>query len=693
MQRPAASEGRILELLDHAVVVGDLSGAIVSWSPGAERLYGWERHEVLGRPIHELMAPWLAETIDRSERLVRSTSGPVTEVVSQRRRDGSSFVARIVSRSLHGDGGELSGLVAVLSDVGEEVSSAVALERSERPLRALLEHASDVALVVGRDGMLSYASPATKRVLGYEPDELIGTAASKLIHPEDLEIGRGAVLAAIETGETPTVEWRVRHVDASWRLVRGTIADHRGEPGVEGFVVNLRDVTERRRFEASLTRQALQDPLTALPNRALLSDRLDGAITRTRRSGLLLAVVYLDLDRFRAVNDSLGHEAGDRFLRIVAKRMRTAIGADPTLARFSADAFVAVIESVADIAWAIELAERVARAVTAPLRLLGSELVPSASIGVVVTAAERGTTAASLIRDADVATRHAKRRGGGRVEVFDEEMRFALLGRLSLEADLRRAIGHEELVVHYQPVVSLDGDIRGAEALVRWEHPVRGMLPPADFIEMAEETGLIGPLGESVLRAACRQAALWRSAIAPSLTMAVNVSARQLAVPEFGSLVLKVLADEQLEPSALCLEITETALEADPEVALSSLARLAGLGVRLAVDDFGTGYSSLVQLRRFPVHLLKLDRLFVAGLGRNKDDSTIVGAVVELAHSLGLRAVAEGVETEAQRRELQRFGCDLAQGFLWAKPVDAAGFEMALSHSRPLRASGAGQAG
>jgi diguanylate cyclase (GGDEF)-like protein len=445
----------------------------------------------------------------------------------------------------------------------------------------------------------------------------------------------------------------------------------------------IRDVSQRHALEEQLTRQALTDSLTGLPNRALLRDRLATAVARLDRNPGLAAVMMLDMDRFKVVNDSLGHVAGDEMLKIVAERIRSVVRVGDTVGRVGGDEFVVVAEDFDDTSEVVFLADRIIEAVSEPLELQGLELHPGASIGIAV-ATDSSSTADKLLRDADLSMYRAKERGGGSAELFDDELYAKALARLELEAELRRAIEEEQLRVYYQPVVSFDGKVSGFEALVRWQHPERGMISPIDFIPLAEETGLVVPLGAWVLEKAAEQVAAWHDMIDAELTLSVNLSSRQLADPELPAVVRRILAETGLPAGKLCLELTETALIEDPQSAERCLTELRALGVRIGVDDFGTGYSSLIYVRRFPVQVLKLDRLFVAGLGESAEDETIAGSVIHLAHELGLEAVAEGVETLDQLHTLDSLGCDLAQGFYWSKPRPANEIELVLLDGHKL---------
>jgi diguanylate cyclase (GGDEF)-like protein len=417
-----------------------------------------------------------------------------------------------------------------------------------------------------------------------------------------------------------------------------------------------------------LAHRVLHDPLTDLPNRTLFFDRLALALARLRRNKTSIAVLFIDLDNFKVVNDSLGHSAGDRLLVELSGRLRGAMRPSDTIARFGGDEFVVLCEDIADARDAVMVGQRIVEATAQPFELEGREMYATTSVGVAL-AISPDATPETLLRDADAAMYRAKECGPGRVEVFDEALRQRIMERLDLENGLRRALVNGELRVYYQPEVSMADDrMIAVEALVRWEHPERGLLEPATFIPLAEQTGLIVDIGAWVLREACRQVASWR-AEGSDIGVAVNVSARQLTQPDIVELVQGALDESGLPADALCLEITESAVMRDPETALASLALVKELGVKIAIDDFGIGFSSLAQLKELlPLYALKVDRSFISGLADDDRDSAIVAAVVMMASTLGVRAVAEGVETEAQMAQARALGCDVSQGFFFTEP-------------------------
>jgi diguanylate cyclase (GGDEF)-like protein/PAS domain S-box-containing protein len=633
--------------------------------------------------------------------------GRIVEAESLPKEDGSKallafdpgtetvfFVPLLVQARLRGmvlvlTGSTLSeGRKAILEALGREIalvleSAALAEEahrrKSEERFRSLIQNSSDVVAVVGADGVTHYVSPAVERILGYKSQDAIDHSVfmPPIMHPEDIDRVR-MVFAGLtgSTGASATADFRLRHADGRWIHVEAIAKNLLNDPSIGGIVVNYRDITERKTFEERLRHQAFHDPLTDLPNRALFMDRLGHALVRMKRSKRTAAVLFLDLDNFKLVNDSLGHEAGDRLLVSVAKRLRGCLRAEDTTARFGGDEFTILLEDVTHAGDAVRVASQITQALKAPFALEGRELFISTSIGIALSTSGHERPA-DLLRNADAALYRAKASGKAACEVFDAAIHTVTLERLDLEADLRRAIERGEIVVHYQPQLELPtGRIAGWEALVRWKHPERGLLPPTAFLSIAEETGLITQIGTLVLEVACRQAKEWQEERHPpantSLKMSVNISARQLQRPdELVREVARVLEETELDPDTLVMEITESMIMEDAEYNVDVVGRLKDLGVRVAVDDFGTGYSNLAYLKRFPMDMLKVDKSFVNGLGEKPEDTAIVEAVISLAHALGLRTVAEGIETTGQLERLRALGCELGQGYYFSRALPA----------------------
>jgi diguanylate cyclase (GGDEF)-like protein/PAS domain S-box-containing protein len=574
---------------------------------------------------------------------------------------------------------------ATLEALGREVTLALesvalteeALRRqSEERFRALIQNSSDVVAIVGADGISRYVSPVVERVLGYKPEHGLGRSIFQppVMHPDDADRVRD-VFAVItgRPGTEATIDFRLRHADGRWVQVEATTKNLLADPSIGGIVVNYRDITERRSLEERLRHQAFHDPLTGLPNRALFMNRLGHALDRVERNKKAVAVLFLDLDNFKFVNDSLGHEVGDSLLISVAERLGACLRDEDTAARFGGDEFTLLLEDVKNATEAVLVADKITRALSAPFVLGSREVFVTTSIGIVLgtSARERPT---DLLRNADVALYRAKANGKATYVVFDAFMNVQALQRLDLEADLRRAIERREFDVHYQPQLELQtGRIAGWEALVRWMHPERGPIPPGAFLSVAEETGLIFEIGSQVLEAACRQAQEWQEQY-PGLNskMSVNISARQLRRPEvLVREVVRVLEKTGLAPGSLVLEITESMLMGEAELNVDVLGDLKDLGIGIAVDDFGTGYSNLAYLKRFPVDLLKVDKAFVDGMEDNPDDTAIVKAIIDLARAMGMQTVAEGIETTWQAGQLRTLECEYGQGYYFSEPLSA----------------------
>lgn len=559
-----------------------------------------------------------------------------------------------------------------------------ARDASERRYRSLFQESQDAIFITGREGEILELNPAALELFGYEADELTGRSVLTLYaDPEDgsrfqqeME-GRGAVRER---------EVRLRHRDGSvlWCLVTSSVR-HSPTGEVLGHQGIIHDISARKRAEARLAHDAVHDTLTGLPNRSLLVDRIAQAqARRARNPSLIHAVLFLDLDRFKVVNDSLGHGAGDELLVCVGREIRACLREEDTVARLGGDEFAILLEEIEGIGDATHVAERILSRLERPIPLERTRIVASASIGITVSTGPVGTPE-DLLRDADTAMYRAKALGRGRYQVFDRKMHREARRLLRVETELRRAIFADELRLHYQPIIGLrNGEVQGFESLVRWAHPTRGLLAPEEFIPVAEDTGLIVPLGMWVLREACRQAAGWLSRNGSSaLTVSVNLSAKQFLQPDLVERVAAILDETGLEGRGLGLELTETALMRNPARGAEMLRRLRDLGIRLYVDDFGTGYSSLSHLQRFPVDVLKIDRSFIRALTKRDEDRRLVGTIVALARGLGLEAVAEGVETEEELSRLRSIGSDAVQGFLFSRPLPA------LEAERFLAASGA----
>jgi diguanylate cyclase (GGDEF)-like protein/PAS domain S-box-containing protein len=561
--------------------------------------------------------------------------------------------------------GEVRTIIAVARNITERKRAEEALRESEERLHVLADSAFEGILITD-EGVILEVNRALTDMFGYEASDVLGRSPMEFVTPEH----RDLVQKKIASGsEEPYEAFGVRKDGTRLDLeVRGRTYRYRGSTV---RVTAVRDITGRKKAEKRLEHQAFHDPLTDLPNRYLFMDRLGHALARTqRRRGRQVAVLFMDLDRFKVVNDSLGHETGDRLLVAVSERLKGCLRPEDTLARFGGDEFVVLLEDVEGPDEAVRVAERIIEVLKDRFVLDGRELYARASIGIAI-GEDRTKDPDDLLRDADTAMYRAKDEGKG-YSLFDPSMYDRVLDRLEAENSLGRAVEQEEFLVHYQPLVSLQtGEVVAVEALVRWEHPERGLLNPDEFVPMAEESGLVIPMGEQVLIEACLRAKKWQDKHphSPPLVLSVNLSVKQLSRPDLAETIEGILKETGLDASTLTLDVTETIYVRALAGNTATLDRLKDLGVRISIDDFGMGYSSLAYLKHLPADSLKIDRSFVRGLGEDVEDTAIVHTIIELAHTLGLEVIAEGVETEEQALLLSEMGCDLAQGYHFARPL------------------------
>ena len=667
----------------HFAGLVDIDGTLLDINKRALETTGQSRGEILGRPLWD--TPWFRSN--------PTASRQVRELV-QRARTGIAATDVILYRSALGvvhdlpieitftPVGDARGQIVFLVVEAQNIAARRAAEaiieaknrqlaESEARFRALAENTSDLVCLHDPDGVYQYLSPSVRKLLGYEPGELIGTQPVDRVHPDD----RGTVVAALHSvgaSGTPTQEfsYRVRRRGGAYVWFESV---YTAITGADGVVIQLqsssRDITERKRTEQELVRLAFHDELTGLPNRALVLDRISQALKVTRRNRQNVAVLFIDLDGFKAVNDTIGHYAGDATLVAVAERLTGMVRPGDTLARLGGDEFVMLCTGVDNTEAATKVAGRVLHAIDQPFTVYGRTIDLSASIGIAVS--DGHDEPLRLVENADTAMYEAKRAGRSRYSLFDPEERSSTLSKLATEFALRRAVERGELRLHYQPEIDLRTEkVVGFEALVRWQREDGTLVPPSDFIPLAEETGLIVPIGRWVIEEACRQIAEWE-AMRPDEQRPrvwVNLSARQLGEPDLVPTIEAAIHDSAISADSFCLEITESALMQDAEAATAQLDELRSLGISLGVDDFGTGYSSLAYLNRFPLDVLKIDRSFVAGLGVDPESETIVAAIIDLAHALDLTVIAEGVENEEQLAALRRLGCDQAVGFHFSRP-------------------------
>jgi PAS domain S-box-containing protein len=591
-------------------------------------------------------------------------------------------------------------LAAVLQQVRVSLIQREAKKREE-VFRLITENAADMIALVDVKGRRLYNSPAYKRILGYSPAELGETHAFEQIHPEDRYKVLQAARAARSTGTGKRLEYRIRHKDGTWRVFESTASGIRDKQGeVEKLVIVNRDITERRRTEEQLAHNTFHDALTGLPNRNLFVDRLEHCWARARRNpDYTYAILLADVDGFKALNEKIGRSAGDQLILEITRRLSASLRQDDTvsrpegkqarvdalLSRLGGDEFTILADGIKDPSDTMRMAKRIQATMNTPFKVNGHEVVASLSIGIALSTAPHDQ-AEDLLRDVEIATSRAKSLGTSRIELFDTAMHTHAVNRLRLEADLRQAVEEEQFRLYYQPIVWLNtGEVAGFEALLRWQHPEQGLIPPHKFIPVAVTTGLIVPIGKWVLRKACQQIRAWQLAfpfLSP-LTVTVNLSAKQLADTSLIDDARAAICDAGIEPGSLQMEITESAAMRDVQLTTVILSELKHLGVQISIDNFGTGQSSLSRLRRFPVNLLKVDRSFVNNMHADRINRDIVRVIVSLAHSLNLRVIAEGIESTTHVQYLKTLDCEFGQGYLFGRPLEAAKAEQLLAAAPP----------
>jgi diguanylate cyclase (GGDEF)-like protein/PAS domain S-box-containing protein len=662
---------RLLDAVGQAVIATDTQGKVVYWNRAAENLYGWLANEAMGRPIVEITPS--EELAERAEEIMTALSSgrSWTGEFTVRRKDGTTFSAMVTDTPVHDEQGNLVAIIGVSTDI-TEIKQSEELRRSEERFRLLAENAQDMIFRyrLRPTPGFEYVSPSATAMIGYTPEEHYADPelGLKIVHPDD----RHLIEEVLRHPESPiTIRWLRKDGTVIWAEQHNKpIYDDAGElVAIEGI---SRDVTERKTLEERLEHQAFHDPLTDLPNRHLFMDRLGQTLRRTgRRRKRKVALLFMDLDNFKVVNDSLGHELGDELLIAVVERLRGSLRPEDTLARFGGDEFTVLIDDVQSPEDVVRVAERIVEDLREPFVIDERELFVRVSIGIAL-GDDRTKSAEELLRDADTAMYRAKADAAD-YRMFDPDMYERTLARLELENDLRHGLEKAEFKIYYQPKFRLGQPdrIEGVEALVRWEHPQRGLMLPEDFIPIAEETGLIISIGGWVMKEACHRAKEWQERY-PSevpLSVCVNLSAGQVRHPGLLQDVSSTLRESGLEAGSLILEITEGTLLKDTEVIETIFGELKALGVRLVIDDFGKEYSSLSYLKRLPVDGLKIDGSFVDSLGEDPTTTIIVEAVILLAHSLGLEVTGEGVETAEQLEHLRSMECDLVQGEHLIRPL------------------------
>ncbi|HEX8552952.1 MAG TPA: EAL domain-containing protein [Abditibacteriaceae bacterium] len=681
-------QASILDEIPQGAIVIDRQFRISYWNRAAEQMLGWQREEIMGRDVRELLSrdTNLRVEIDKAAR--RVFEGATWEGEPQLiRRDGSYFPAHITKTPMRDADGQITGLISIVQDITERRNAELALRASEERY-ALAASGSNAGLWdwdLKADRI--YFSDRWKAMLGYSPEAISDSPDEwfNRIHPNETEFVRTKLDEHLH-GYTPAfeVEYRILHEDSTYRWMSASGVAVNGTDGTSSRIAGSQtDVTERKVAEEQLLQSAFYDTLTGLPNRALFTDRLERMLARARRADYHFALLFLDLDRFKNVNDSLGHGSGDQLLVRVTQRLESCVRANDTFARLGGDEFAVLLDDVRDIRDATQLAERMQNELIAPLSVDGHDIFVSVSIGIASSKREISDgeneseslyrLPEEMLRDADTAMYRAKSLGKARHEIFNRAMHTRAFEMLKLESDLRRAIERDELETHYQPLISLaHGNLVGFEALVRWRHPERGLVPPGDFIPIAEDSGLILPLGEWVLRDVCAQMRKWHDTglvegCCPAV--AVNISSRQFSQTQLVSDVRSILDEFRIQPCDIKLEITESVIMENRESAAVMLHELKTLGVHLSIDDFGTGYSSLASLYQFPLSTLKIDRSFIQRLGDDGQNAEIVRTILLLARNLDMSVIAEGIETASQFSLLRALGCDCGQGYLFSRPL------------------------
>jgi len=589
-----------------------------------------------------------------------------------RKKDGTIIWITENARAVYGDGGEISYYEGTVMDISARKQAEIDLEIQRAYFSQLFANSPQAITIIDTKRNVVNCNKGFEELFGYRTTDIIGFGMRPLIVPEELMVECENLRNSIVDGKTVQCETQRRHRNG--KLIPVSMIGFPVRVGeiINGIVYIYQDISERKSFEAQLSHQAFHDALTGLPNRTLFAERLERALERSRRRPeLFYAALMIDLNKFKAINDTLGHPAGDQLLIEVGKRLSFCVRTVDTVARLGGDEFALILEEFPSKKEMLKVVRRMHSILCEPFALCGSDITPGASIGIVPNMTEY-TSAEDVLRDADIAMYRAKQQGKGLV-LFDKRMHLELVESINLETELREVLARDGLTLHYQPIVSIvDERLEGFEALVRWDHPLRGMIPPDRFIPLAEESGMIIDLGKWVLVEACRTLKNWQNTVAHAhdLTMSVNVSIRQFNKPGLVEHVMEVLRQNELNPACLKLEVTESVIMHDATRTITELNRLRALGVQISIDDFGTGYSSLSYLRRMPIDHLKIDRSFISGFEDPKENDQIVKSIISLARSLGLSVIAEGVENREQLDRLRALNCGKAQGFMFSRPVD-----------------------
>jgi diguanylate cyclase (GGDEF)-like protein/PAS domain S-box-containing protein len=660
------SESRFQQLIHSTldtVISIDTKTNVIEWNPQAEAAFGLRARDVVGKPLQGDLLPALLEAI--ASGLPRRRFESVA-----RRADGQEFPVEVIIDPI-GSGDDQS-YTAFIRDISDRKRAQVELEQREQRFRALVEKSWSGVALLDADLAFTYVGSSTQRLLGYSESELIGTSFLGYIHPRDRQQAREVFIELAATANREAhAEVRFLHKNGTWIWLEAFGQNLLHDSSVHAVVVNYRDITQRKATEKQLEYQAYYDALTGLPNRLLFRDRVVNAIAQAKRHRRGIAVMYLDLDHFKLVNDGLGHSVGDGLLSEVAARLQGSIRASDTISRLGGDEFTILLNDTNSTDAIFAIARKILQSLSKPFRVNGHELFVTASIGISLFPAD-GEDVETLLKCADSAMYRAKELGRNQAQLFTPSMNEKYVRRLAVEQSMHHAMEREEFEVYYQPIYAGTGrNVVGVEALLRWNEPGRGVIEPVEFIHLAEETGLIVSIGEWVIRRSCEQLREWHDAGFTDLRMNVNISAPQLQQPSFAEIVAGALRDNQLPANMLQLEITESVAVQNIDLTMQVLREMRRQGIGIAIDDFGTGQSSLIYLKRFPIDAIKIDQAFVRDVTGEESAAAIVSYIINLAHMLRLEVIAEGVETEEQFEFLKKQGCDRMQGFLLGKPMPA----------------------
>lgn len=658
-------------------------------NPALEKISGYSEAEILGHNCQFLQGPDTDPEAQAQIRLALQQGQACQVVLKNHRRDGTAFWNEVKISPVRDDNDRLTHFISIQTDITDRIQAEAQLRQSEERYRIISQLTSDftyaASLSANDEWCLDWVSEAFFRITGYTLADIEApTGWRGIIHPEDLPLV-GQYYQALIAGQASEIELRIVAKDGRNLWVHSYARPQwdTEQQRVVRMLGAAQDITDRKQAEEQLQHNAFHDPLTGLPNRALFMDRLAQTVkSASRYENYLFAVLFLDLDGFKLINDSLGHILGDQLLLLIAYELESCLRPSDTVARLGGDEFTILLEGINDLGDAIQIAERIQAKLTQPFTLGQQTVFISASLGIAL-GSTADDTPEDLLRNADIAMYRAKVQGKAHYQIFSTQMHAQTISRLQLETDLRRAIDQQELQLHYQPIVCLEtGAVKAFEALVRWQHPERGLLLPREFIPVAEETGLIIPLGKWVLQEACRQAQRWQADSSPPPSISVNLSSRQFLQPNFSDQINQILQQTGLPTSRLQLEITESTIMENADLAAKMILQLRAIGIQLQIDDFGTGYSSLSYLHRFSVNALKIDHSFISRIGVDQESEEIVRTIIKLAQTLNLSVTAEGIETVAQLTQLRTLQCQDGQGYFFSKPLESQAVEAFIAQAQ-----------